>query len=434
MKKIILPLIIVVPFILNACAPVNIQQEERPVIQKKTHSPLNTKVKTADLQKGRMIKFSPQADSPIHAVKPVISQASKRLCLETTLQVKSTDPVDNIISFRTIKEALDYAKARDFCLLNITVDSGTFPDNLEITRPTTITTATRAAITITGHILNESGHNLQIENVAILNAQDYALLMIGGGTLNLKNFVVRSTIRNPNDIRTGTAIELHGGVQGHFENVTLENNDGVALYLNGANTKVIARSFNVFDNRIHPLAIQAATNNHSVSRFAAVDVAFGATLLVDGFVIYNNEMTGVLAREAGNALLNNGYVEGTKDYQTSSFDSIGGNNVMSIYNGIVEMNNFETRYAKGCGLRAYDSYLKVQQGDVHNNTIGSCARISQEDYDILKCITSNTVRYHDNEVNLDTSTLSVPDIDCYGENPPPECSAAPNCPGVLWIE
>jgi hypothetical protein len=228
---------------------------------------------------------------------------------------------------------------------------------------------------------------------------------------------------------------LHDGVQGHFNQVNLENNDGVALYINGWNTKVIAHGLNVFDNRIHPLAIQQNINDSSfLRRFAAVDVAFGATLLVDGFCIYNNEMTGVLARESSNVLLNNGYVAGTKDYETGPGNTIGGNNIMTAREGIAEMNNFESRYAKGCGLRAYDSYMKVQNGDIHHNAVGFLARNILENYDITKCITNSTTRYHDNEVNLDVTSLPVPDADCSLPNPPPECNQQPNCPGVPWVE
>ena len=436
MKKITLSLIIGIVFTVSACTQANTQKDQLAV-QRTISAPHNEITKATGLKSKAAIAYisNADADAPMFVQDKSKLQAAASICMEIILQVKLSDPVDNQSSFQTIKEALDYAQSQNYCMLNISAEGGTYQDNLEITRPTKISPVTRVNITITGSISNPNGHDLNMENIVILNAQDYALFMMGNGTLILKDFIVRTTRRNPNNIKSGTAIELHDGVQGHFNNVNMENNDGVALYINGANTKVIAYNFNVFDNRIHPLAIKQNINDKSLSRFAAVDVAFGATLLVDGFCIYNNEMTGVLARETGNVLLNNGYVAGTKDYEAEQGNTIGGNNIMTAFQGIAEMNNFESRYAKSCGLFATDSYLKVQNGDIHHNPVGTCVFGNPSDtYDITKCVTNNTTHYHDNLSNIEAPSVAIPDENCSLPDPPPSCNQQPNCPGVTWVE
>jgi hypothetical protein len=440
MKKIILLLTIVIAFTASACTQANTQKDQVEV-QKTISAPVKKKVKATELKSKAAIAYiyNADADAPMLVQDKPKLQTATPMCMEIILQVKVSEPVDNQSSFRTIKEALDYAQSQNYCMVNVSAEGGTYPENLEITRPTNISPVTRVNITITGSISNTNGHNLYLENIVILNAQNYALFMMGNGTLTLKDFFVRATRRNPNDIKSGTAIELHDGVQGHFNHVNLENNDGVALYINGTNTRVIARGLNVFDNRIHLLAIQQQINDNSLSRYAAVDVAFGATLLVDGFCIYNNEITGVLARESGSVLLNNGYVAGTKNYQLDPEkyykQYIGGNNIMTAQKGVAEMNNFESRYAESCGLFANDSYLKVQNGYIHHNAIGTCAfGNASENYDITKCVLNDTTHYHDNGVILDVPSVPIPDADCSLPDPPPACNQQSNCPGVPWVE
>ena len=436
MKKIILSLIIVSAVTVSACTQANTQKDQAAV-QRIISEPHNEKAKATGLKSKAAIAYisNAGADAPMFVQDKPELQTATPMCFEITLHVQQSDPVNDQSSFQTIKEALDYAQSQNYCMLNISAEGGTYQDNLEITRPTKISPVTRVNITITGSILNNKGYDLNLENIVMLNTQDYALFMMGNGTLTLKDFFVRATRRNPNNIKSGTAVELHDGVQGHFNHVNLENNDGVALYINGANTKVIAYNFNVFDNRIHPLAIQQHINDNSLSRLAAVDVAFGATLLVDGFCIYSNEMLGVLARESGNVFLNNGYVAGTKDLESESGNTIGGNNIMTAQKGIAEMNNFESRYAKSCGLFANDSYLKTQKGDIHHNPIGLCSfGIASENYDITKCVMNDSTHYHDNGVILDVPSAPIPDPKCSLPDPPPECNQQINCPGVPWIE
>lgn len=77
----------------------------------------------------------------------------------------------------------------------------------------------------------------------------------------------------------------------------------------------------------------------------------------------------------------------------------------------VTMTRFDIDSADLCGLQiAGAAGLDLMDGTVHGNTIGACVQIDAYDFDRL----TNDVRYLDNEVNLDTTSLPVP---------PPQVSA-----------
>ena len=350
-------------------------------------------------------------------------------CLPTLMTVRQTATDSPPASFGSLARALQYAGDRNLCAIEVTIEQGQYTGNLTISRRTIL--RSRAHATIKGSIRNESGYPLVLDNLRLDGAHDTALLQ-QGGTLTLRNVDVTSTQRRTDEVRSGTAIELHGAVKATFSTVTLQSNQGVALYLNGAGTVVKAENLLVRNNRVHPTAKEQHALKKSMSRVAAIDVAFGAALYVDRYDVSGNEMYGLLARDGGLAHFRNGSLKNTSGYRPSGSDtSYGGENVMSWHNARIELNGFESSGAQGCGLRMAKAYLKTAGGQVHDNAIGFCVWQAPTSYDPLRCVLTPTVRFFDNGSNFSGDTLPVPDPSCSLPNPPPECTTH-DCPGVPW--
>ena len=356
----------------------------------------------------------------------------KTLCTDVTLTVRKNAPSGTSNLYAGIKEAIDGAATRNLCKITVMIENGIYVGNLNITRPTKLITKGGHSVVLVGSISNLQKHDLFIQRISIQRPTDFGLLQMGGN-LTLDNVSIYNTSASA-DARTGTALELHDGAKGKFTNVTLSNNAGVALYLNGAETKVVAYDLYVNSNKINPTALNELVKDSKYqSRIAAIDVAFGATLLVNRFNFANNEITAVFARNYGNVFLKNGTVSGTLDYKTGDFSSIGGNNVLSLSKSRIELDTFTSKNAKACALRMSNAYLKAQNGDVFGNAIGLCTwEMPEPTYDIIKCM-GNTVRFHENGTNYSGQTVPLPDS-CSLPNPPASCSAPPNCPGVAWLE
>jgi hypothetical protein len=358
-------------------------------------------------------------------------QAAALPCVPTMITVKPGIKDAPPSAFASLANALHYGEARGLCAVAIEVGSGSQTGEFLITRNTTI--RGQIGTILAGSVISTAGFDLVLENLTVSNAPDTGVLQ-SHGHLTLRHVTVSNTRRQPSVLRSGTGVELHESAVGEFSVVTLEGNEGVALYLDGKGTVVKATELTVKNNFIHPLAKEAHAKNGAFNRVAAVEVAGEAELYVDRYEISNNEMFGVLVRSRGAANLRSGTVSGTRSYKPSwTTDLYGGDNVTSRGEARIEMTAFKSVGAGRCGLQVSSAYLKTVQGEVHDDVLGVCSWEPLPGFDPTKCVLGKTVRVYNNGSNLPGSTVSVPDPACSMPSPPPTCdSSGITCPGVPW--
>lgn len=85
----------------------------------------------------------------------------------------------------------------------------------------------------------------------------------------------------------------------------------------------------------------------------------------------------------------------------------GGSGIVSL-RAEISLERFEVAHSALCGLQvAREGAISSQHGSVHHNAVG--ANIQVPEYDLSQ-ITNDTVRYYENETNLHTQDLPLPEI------------------------
>jgi hypothetical protein len=398
--------------------------------------------------------------------------------LVTKLYVKKT-PSTQANWFQSIEEALEEASVKKNRMIHITVHPGTYNGRLRITRSTTIVAERPNSVFLTGSISNGGGHNLSLANLGMRNCRPYALIQ-RGGTLKLKDFSIHGTRRSPGDAHSGIAMDLGEGVKGHFTNVTLNNNQGLALYIHGSRTRVLAFRLTAKNNKINPkmyekyvvrnqlaspmapelagahgnlktpfllsvhnpqnkrdqvrrqLFARTVSREKEEFRLAAVEVANGALLLAKNPVIENNEFIGLFVCNGGRAHLRDGRVTNTRGYGR---EEKGGNNISVINRSRLELRNMYISGADFAGLQIYKSWGRTSDTIIENNYTGlHIGDYVEPGYDPVPCLTGNRTQIRNNhERNIDYTFREVPDTglpsDYGGEG---EGEQGRTCPGVPW--
>ena len=342
--------------------------------------------------------------------------------LKIQLYVRKT-PSREPLWFTSIKDALDSAEENNYRMIRITVYPGTYTEPLQVTRPTSIDGYTKGVI-IKGSISNNDGHDLAISNITLRDCRPCALVQ-RGGALNLTDVGIYSTRRSDTDSHSGIAMELSDGVVGRFSKVTLNDNQGLAMFLSGTGTKVLAQTITVRNNRINRRIIESVPSDMWTERIAAVEVADGALLLCDNPVIEDNEFIGLLARDGGRVHIRGGRVSETKSIEQNS-RRWGGINVSSRRGARIELRNMQVSDARLAGIQNSSSWFKVSDSRIIGNVIGvHVIGNAAPDYDPIVCLSGSGTIYDDNDRNFDSDYLPVPGTGLGDETPP-------NCPGVPW--
>ncbi len=350
-------------------------------------------------------------------------------------------------AFRTISEAMERAEAEDLCGVNIVVAGGDYDGDIILSRHTRIHGSTDVVTQIRGSISNDGPYELLVENVAIIsrdgiavsvdhpcasttvhgvlisNAQGSGILQ-RGGALEVRNSTVRLTTSRPDILTEGIGIFLTCGVQAVLENVILSRNTSSGLCVIGEGTRVAATDLFVSRNGVHPAVAEDPSSPPNV--FGAVQVRNGARLETRFFRIVENDLAGLLvAGEGAVAVFQNGRISETQGLLKDD-RRYGGNNIMVLDAGALELTDFHSSEADLCGIQlarggvadlhgecalyAFDEEIGeldcvAGSSEVSYNAIG--ANIQTVDFDLRRL--QDRVLYHDNERTLDATALPVPE-------------------------
>ncbi len=331
--------------------------------------------------------------------------------------------------FSTITQALEHAAEYGDLAIYLNISSGEYVENLEITRRTNLIGDN---VTLRGSIENSNQH-LTMSNIHIRDATGYGIRQTGG-SLVLEYCSVMGTTNVAFDLETGTAIHLSNGTEASLNNFFLIENQGRALLLKGEGTIAEVRNVWIGSNTLDLQAIEQRYNNEL--RIGTVEVAGGAKLLMEHFILTDNFIGGIVIMNNSSAHLRFCVLDNTTGHQASQYVTWLGLNLVSFQNSVVEIRNFISQGAEAQGLHVDGAYLTAKYGDVRDCLLGLWHNNSPEDYDWSHCI---DVQYTNNEYDIEgdpSAELAVPDthMPLPGEEiePTPEPPPPPPCKKVSW--
>ncbi|MHA1265767.1 MAG: DUF1565 domain-containing protein [Candidatus Helarchaeota archaeon] len=319
--------------------------------------------------------------------------------------------------FRTITQALERAAQAGQKQIFVYIADGVYNENLEITRYTQLI---GDSVVLKGSI--NSDQHLTLKGIHIREPMTYGIRQTGG-TLILEN----SSVIGTSNVE-GAAIQLSNGAEALLTNFILIQNQGRALLLTGEGTKAEVRHAGIVQNTFQPqLIAQIASND---ARIGVVEVADGAKLLMEHFVLVDNDFIGILAQNHGMAHLRFCLITGTNDFEELNIIGI---NIHSFQNATIEMHHFITEKTDA-GLYVRNAYLTAMDGIVRENRLGFYYEELPDDYDWETCV-KDQCSFQDNEMPTYSIEFEVPTapLPIPGEPiPEPVEPDDSSCPRVKW--
>lgn len=334
--------------------------------------------------------------------------------------------------FSTIGEALEYGKNLDVCGIEVWISKGSYDDDLILSRSTRIQGDSKESVIIVGSILNYGGYDLSVQDVTIRDTNDHGGIIIDapcattfvmrvlidqvqrygiyqrGGTLTIIGTEIRETRAEADSIAAGTGIYLSGGVQAGILSTDIHRNESAGLIIQGAETRVYAGFVTISENQVNPY-FQEQINLSSYFGLGAVQVRQGALLLMEFSHISENYDVGLSIYDNAKSHFRGGTISSTQAVEIGD-DNYGGHNIWVI-NSDLQVSNFTISQASLAGVMIVDALVTLSDGTVENNAIGVAIRsLDEENPRIapLSCLL-NHVLYIDNGINLDGSSLPIPE-------------------------
>lgn len=354
--------------------------------------------------------------------------------------------------FPTLNAALAHAAAGNACGVSLRLAPGFYEEDLTITRHTKILGETGgdgflgfSSPFLAGSVENSGPYFLRLrnltlsqqdgekgvgvsvahpcastrlDNVTILRSRGLGLFQ-KGGSFAFVDVEVNGTQAIEGNPSSGTGILLTCGANGHMADVTLRGNESAGLIASGLHTNVEALDLVVLGTRTHP---DYLAQQPTGVPWGAVHIRDGAYVAGRGFRIAHNWVIGIHANAGGRAFFEQGTVErtlGLDRVAPSSGAAPGGINVGAYRSAHLEMWDFSSIRADLCGAQvALEGELdlhgrwvldasgrRVVTSEISHCTIGAC--VSVPDYSLERL--SSAVAYKDNEINLDTAEIVIPD-------------------------
>lgn len=347
--------------------------------------------------------------------------------------------------FRRIGDALSRAAALGLCQVTVRIASGTYREDLTVTKSTRLLGASRGGTVLRGRILHTHTVPLHVErltitragypgavvstnphstttirDVTISNAFPYGVVK-NGGTLNLSLATIQSTLPGYKNLRDGTAVMIKGGATAYLSSVLMRDN-AQGLVAGGAGTRVRAYNVTVQGCRWNTWFKSTLLNQTEKQGFAAVEIYDGALLYARWLNVLNNELGGLTVHHNGQANVRYGRFIGTTLGPMGADGGFsGGHNIEVRRGGTLQLQSFESAQAEFTGVRAFNGgLLAMSHGTVHHNIVAVSLIASPGIHEA--CLMSGVV-FSDYTRRLDASPLPVPLT---------SSSPAPVCPTVSW--
>jgi hypothetical protein len=225
-------------------------------------------------------------------------------------------------------------------------------------------------------------------------------MFLEGGTATLEDVTIAGTRPAENSGLGGRGLEVQDGAVVTIRRLHLSDNRDVGFFVGGAGAEVQAEDVTVErtmsdtarDNGIGLVVQDGASLVASRVRLAANRSAAVMTYYPDARVeLRQAEIVDTLERECvADSCAGNG----------------SGSGIVAVDSASVLLEDFTIEGSALCGiLVASGGTADLARGEVRENLVGAC--IQTDPFDVMRL--SNDVRYVDNETNLDSTSLPVPD-------------------------
>jgi hypothetical protein len=236
---------------------------------------------------------------------------------------------------------------------------------------------------------------------AVLEQTRQAAVTVQGGTAELADVVIRDTLEQVFDGFGGHALLVTGGATLTGQRLRIDRSRYTAILVDAA-------SITLTDAVVRDTASRPANGRAGSALFVQRP---GASGTVERAVFSRSRDVAVVAIGDGASLrLTDTVVDGALRQQcstTTCADSPSGSGIGSYLGAVVEARRFAVSHAALCGVQvARSGRMDLHDGEVAFCLAGACVGV--DGYDIARL--SDGVRYHDNESNLDSSELPVPEI------------------------
>ncbi len=252
----------------------------------------------------------------------------------------------------------------------------------------------------------QDGAQLSAARLVVRGNQSIGIFADGDGTaVDLTDTVVRNTAPRTSDDAFGRGIGVQQGAQLTAARLLVERNHELGIALTGD-----ATTANLSDIVIRDTEPRASDD--SLGR--GIQVEHGARLEGDRLVIENSREFGVSAVDGADADLRDvsiTRVARAACASTTCPEEVHGHAVV-VVGAAIRLTRFQVREADTCGVLvatnatfSAPAALDLESGVVSEAEIGACIQV--EGYDTARL--TNDVEYRDNGINLDSTTLPLPE-------------------------
>jgi len=330
-------------------------------------------------------------------------------------------------------------------------------DGTELTLEQVVIRGTRSSASgEDGHGITAGfGARISARRVDVVDNEQAGVIVSASGNLDLEDVVVRETRRRASDDRFGRGIELSGGATAEADRVVVVDNRDLGVFVAEAGTSLNARDLVISRTQIdlgagrggHGLQITTGATVTLVrallressevaiivagtgSRLDAEDLSILDTLADDeGQLGRGVQLQEGAAGDLTRVLVARSHELGIGTYgagtsltlahlslvdtraracaETSCTDDVAGIGLGAYEAATLDVTTFRITRAHLCGVQlATDGEIDLHDGEVTENRIGVC--IQNDGYDTRRL--SDRVHYDDNESNLMTTNLPVPE-------------------------
>jgi len=278
---------------------------------------------------------------------------------------------------------------------DIQIDNAPLPGAVVVTNATAITILKQVIISrATRYGIYQRGGTLKVTDATILLTVP-GIIPVTGKTNKEETVCYGTGIFIKNTISILTDVKLQRNVQG--------------LVADGSTTVVDISNMLAEQHAITMKEYFLCSTKAPENGIAAIEARHGATMRVQGIKILDNEIRGLSVHHGGRFIGNDVIVLRTRSIVCADRRRMGGINI-SVRNEAawLELNRFESGYAELCGFQFIDAKGRCTDGSVHHNVIGMNIQRQPADFIYEDLMTS--VRFENNERNLDADVLPVPGV------------------------
>ncbi|MGH2830676.1 MAG: right-handed parallel beta-helix repeat-containing protein [Actinomycetota bacterium] len=327
--------------------------------------------------------------------------------------------------FPTIGDALARAEEIRAIGVKVLVEPGSYRENLVIHRNTRIF-GDGGTVHLGGRVKNQSSSRLELDDVDVVRADAPGAIVVDhpcahtvlnnvdvvdadlygiwqrNGRLRYSNGFVTDTQAGVELPSQGTGIYLTGGVRADLGNINLYDNTSGGLIAQGVGTAVIAENLVLRGNSVNPFYLSADGPCLFDRGGGGVLVRFGAHMTLSDSSIADTAFLGAAAYSEGTILT----ILDSRIDDTTQVGDCGGFSVSALDDGYVRLEDVTLIGSDRCGLMiATGGTADYHIGYVSEHPIGAC--VQTEGFDVLRL--QSRVVYDDNERQLDSTTLPVPE-------------------------